>query len=358
MKAFRILSLIFCLQFVIAAFGQEQYKRVYRLKANDVKVITKLRFDSLTEKEKKALIKSMNPLLGKIAVKKIEKGNLTLYDTLLIDIPYLKMNSWPAQTEADWNGRRNFYIETQKNGTLKAIPKLPRRIRNQKLNNSKNTETSRAEKIINNKLDSTKSNISSLFINNEKWKFISDARADNNDYVINIEPFNHEWLGFWEVSFNPIVIPIKYRTKRTNVPIAATGNSEFKRIEEFSANFNINAAFGLSYGNTRFARPSKGNEFKTTTWKLTGSFILGFTPVALNNANTNNARSLNPNLDTDINRTVGALTLGGGIMYAIDNFNFGVFVGLDHARGQSRDEWDYQNRMWLGIGLGYSLFKL
>lgn len=352
MKVHRILLLIPCLLLAMAAFGQEQYKRVYRLKANDVKVITNLKFDSLTDQEKKELLISMNPLIGKSAVKKIERGNLTQYDTLLIDSAYLKANKWPAQVAANWSGKRNFYIETKKNGSLKAIPKLPRRFRNQKF------AMTRASKIIDKKVKVSNSGISGSSKKKEKWDFFKKELLDKNDYVINIDALNHKWIEFWEVGFNPIVIPIKYRTKRTNVPIGDTGNSEFKRIEEFSTNFNVNAAFGLSFGNTKFARPSKGNEFKTTTWKLTGSLILGFTPVALNNSNTNNVRSENPNINTEINRTVGAITLGGGIMYAIDNFNFGVFAGLDHARGQSRDEWDYQNRMWLGIGLGYSLFKL
>ncbi|WP_281989730.1 hypothetical protein [Aquimarina aggregata] len=44
-------------------------------------------------------------------------------------------------------------------------------------------------------------------------------------------------------------------------------------------------------------------------------------------------------------------------MYAYNKINLGVFVGWDKIVGANRDNWLYNDKAWLGVALGYDLFK-
>ncbi|GAB3194122.1 hypothetical protein ABID22_000324 [Pontibacter aydingkolensis] len=46
----------------------------------------------------------------------------------------------------------------------------------------------------------------------------------------------------------------------------------------------------------------------------------------------------------------------GGLALEFDNFNVGLFWGKDRMFGD-RDNWVYQKKGWVGVGLGYDLFK-
>jgi hypothetical protein len=46
-----------------------------------------------------------------------------------------------------------------------------------------------------------------------------------------------------------------------------------------------------------------------------------------------------------------------GLLYQIDNFQIGLFSGIDYLSGKVGKAWVYRNKPWIGIGLGYSIFK-
>jgi hypothetical protein len=42
-------------------------------------------------------------------------------------------------------------------------------------------------------------------------------------------------------------------------------------------------------------------------------------------------------------------------MTSIYNFNFGFFGGFDLGFGNSAKKWNFNNRPWIGFGIGYNI---
>lgn len=75
---------------------------------------------------------------------------------------------------------------------------------------------------------------------------------------------------------------------------------------------------------------------------------VGLTSVALDSVNTLGA--VHESTDR------AALTWTTGLMIEIDRFQFGAFVGQDRLSQPNQKDWVYQGKLWLALGLGYSLF--
>jgi hypothetical protein len=52
-----------------------------------------------------------------------------------------------------------------------------------------------------------------------------------------------------------------------------------------------------------------------------------------------------------------AITAHLGTLYQIDNFQIGLFTGIDFLAGEIGVNWKYRRKPWFGIGLGYSIFQ-
>lgn len=46
-----------------------------------------------------------------------------------------------------------------------------------------------------------------------------------------------------------------------------------------------------------------------------------------------------------------------GFVFDVQSFQFGLYLGMDFLYGEPNNYWVYRNQPWLGIGIGYSLFK-
>lgn len=46
-----------------------------------------------------------------------------------------------------------------------------------------------------------------------------------------------------------------------------------------------------------------------------------------------------------------------GFVFDVQSFQFGLYTGIDFLYGEPNKYWVYRNQPWLGIGIGYSLFK-
>lgn len=46
-----------------------------------------------------------------------------------------------------------------------------------------------------------------------------------------------------------------------------------------------------------------------------------------------------------------------GFVFDVQSFQFGLYTGIDFLYGEPNNYWVYRNQPWLGIGIGYSLFK-
>ncbi len=46
-----------------------------------------------------------------------------------------------------------------------------------------------------------------------------------------------------------------------------------------------------------------------------------------------------------------------GFIFDYQSFQFGLYTGMDFLDGEPNKLWVYRNKPWMGIGIGYSLFK-
>ena len=133
------------------------------------------------------------------------------------------------------------------------------------------------------------------------------------------------------------IVPIKMRF----------GNSKKSKATIDSRYFNFESAVSLGF--------SVGCNVKLDKSKFTArnnlAFLAGislssvpldsFTTKGFLKTNTNNA----------------SITGHIGMLYQIDNFQIGVFTGIDYLAGEVGNQWKYRNKPWVGIGLGYSIFQ-
>lgn len=168
--------------------------------------------------------------------------------------------------------------------------------------------------------------------------------TDKGIYYLEFKNREYIWLPFREITFTSLTIPLKYRFSNNSTGLK----------EDFSSAINLNLFFGYSYGNTRFERREKVDN-RTKTWKLTSGIIFGTSTVKLDKANTSLSDSP---LGADESITKGLVSLGLGTTYSLNNINIGVFYGWDYSIGENSEKWNYNKKPWLGLGIGYSLFKL
>lgn len=171
-----------------------------------------------------------------------------------------------------------------------------------------------------------------------------NKRLKRDEFYIKLKDREYIWIPFTEFTVTSLTIPLKYRF----------ANDDIGLREDFTSAINLNFFLGVTYGNSKFIhRKNVGN--KTNTWKLTGGLIFGTSTVSLNANNTTLA--LVP-LAANEAQTKGLFSWGFGATYAFRNINLGLFYGWDYSIGENSDKWNYNREPWLGIGVGYSLFKI
>jgi len=162
------------------------------------------------------------------------------------------------------------------------------------------------------------------------YSFINAATSKNKYFVMQlkdfdtkIEPINGRSSSFtWGVT----IIPIKLRF----------GNGE-KRLFQYSESFSLGINAGYEYAFTSRRKESV-------------SFLLG---VAVSSV------PVDPkdNIILEKSTTVGAFTPSIGIVYSYEQFQVGIFSGIDYLSGELGKNWMYRNKPWLGLGLGFSIFQ-
>lgn len=163
-----------------------------------------------------------------------------------------------------------------------------------------------------------------------EWADTSNYQPNNFYYQFTekkseISPARH-YLSTEHITGIPLTIPIKYRF---NAPDNKT---------PFSLNASISYAFGYKIR-------VNNNPYKDNFIRLL-PLVAGF--------------STDTYLARDSIKVAGykgetsvALNLAVGATYEVgDRFNVGLFLGKDRMFANQKD-WIYQNRTWLGFGLGY-----
>ncbi|SDS13440.1 hypothetical protein [Gramella sp. MAR_2010_147] len=145
-------------------------------------------------------------------------------------------------------------------------------------------------------------------------------------------------IPFSELFISAVTLPIKYRFGSEN------GDIE----EDFASDINVNVLFGFSLGRKKFMyRKNVDNLERETKW-LMGLFI-GTSSIEFNTNNTL------PSLDANETFRKGVLSYGFGTGISIGKFQGTVFGGWDNAVGNQSDLWNYDNKFWIGLGLGFEI---
>ncbi len=133
-------------------------------------------------------------------------------------------------------------------------------------------------------------------------------------------------------TFGAITVPIKLRFGMKD----NQGNRE--SYFDFTGDVNIGLSAGFKW------RPTKTEDFSL-------NFLGGFsiTSVEVDEQTTKGFVSTNTK--------ASAFTPNLSIVFESKNFQIGVFSGIDFLSGELGDNWVYQDKPWLGIGLGYGIFS-
>jgi len=299
MKYLLIIGFLFYSTFI---YTQDTYKRTYYLSKNklkDLKTEKKIKFSDLTPKQQDSIRKTFEgfKIVEYTTTKTINGKNVGVKKIDTINDKFFE------------NQKYSMTVNPNRNEAVKAFIKFP---------DDKNK----------------------IIIN----PFISKSDTINSTYFITLKNRHKEWLAFTEFTVSSVTIPLKYRLKDQSNDIG----------EEFTSAINLNFLLGYSYGNSSFMfRDKVGN--KSNTWKLSGGIILGASTVKLNNSNTSSAE-----IPIESGNTIdqGLFSFGFGVTYSFNKLNFGVFYGWDYSIGDASDRWNYNGLPWLGVGVGYSLFKI
>lgn len=117
-----------------------------------------------------------------------------------------------------------------------------------------------------------------------------------------------------------------------------------KEANDFSSAFNLGAAFGYTFPHYSFRN-------------FTYSFLFA---AAIANVNLDaSSVSKNAEMLTSAN-DFSALTFAIGGLVQYDRFQAGIFLGIDRLGKLNNDTfgWRYQNKPWISIGFGYSIFSV
>lgn len=167
---------------------------------------------------------------------------------------------------------------------------------------------------------------------------LADVRKTN--YYFELENRQTVRFPYEGLALGAVTVPIRLTRG------GSEGGVEFD--SRVSTSLNANVYLGWSEGLVRYQyRTHSKNEMERYGWILTP--ILGLSTVTANAATT----SADP-VPLTGDKTLGVVTVGAGLMGGYNDFEFGLFGGVDY----SSPRWNYSGRPWIGIGIGYKAFKL
>ncbi len=163
---------------------------------------------------------------------------------------------------------------------------------------------------------------------------LSDNQASHFKYfIINRADFEsrcEEKIPKNQFTLGAMTLPIKMRFGQKD------NNGTNKSYSSFTGNLSLGLSFGL-----------KHNYNKSFAINYLTGFSLSSIPVS--------AETTDSFVTNETNQA--AVTWHLGVLAEINNFQVGVFTGIDYLSGKINKEWVYKNRPWLGVGIGFSFFN-
>lgn len=198
-----------------------------------------------------------------------------------------------------------------------------------------------------------------LYVN--PWNFVSGKYPDDKkEQYFKLNDGQTAKFRFKEITISTLTLPIKYRF-RDNPIMVESQNEMMETVliereipETFTTGLNISVFAGHTWGITKFHHRLKVGNI-TTTIKHTLGAVIGTATETLSIKNTDGTKDA-PKTSEEF--TIGLLSTGVGYVYSRNKIALGIFYGWDFGVGSISNTWNYDNRPWLGIGLGYDIFKL
>lgn len=116
------------------------------------------------------------------------------------------------------------------------------------------------------------------------------------------------------------------------------GRGDDPRYFRFEGNVSLGLSGGWKYS---FGEDNKYGINTLVGFTIASVAVDSLTTKGKVNSNTS-AASFSPHI--------------GGV-FDVQSFQFGLYGGIDFLYGEPNKYWVYRNNLWLGIGIGYSLFK-
>ncbi|MFK7799322.1 MAG: hypothetical protein AB8E82_17865 [Aureispira sp.] len=116
------------------------------------------------------------------------------------------------------------------------------------------------------------------------------------------------------------------------------GTGEDPRYFRFEGNLSLGLSGGYKYS---FGKNNK--------YAINGLFGFTIAAVAVDSMTTKGL--------VNSNTSVASFSPHLGLVFDVNSFQFGLYTGIDFLYGKPNKHWVYRNQVWLGIGIGYSLFN-
>ncbi len=167
----------------------------------------------------------------------------------------------------------------------------------------------------------------------------------DRDVIYELELKNRQAVTFTNrsIELGPLTLPFKYRFGYSDNGIDVN--------QEFKADINIGAFAGFKIADLSVRKEQERN-FTLPETSLNFGPFLSLAAVELDKSNTTTGD--NPLVDEE-KASIGTLSVGLGLILNFNNHNIGIFGGLESGFGSEAKNWNFHNKPWLGIGLGYDL---
>lgn len=178
---------------------------------------------------------------------------------------------------------------------------------------------------------------------NEIEYYLVNKYDRNANYELKLK--NREFISYRKksVEFGPLTIPFKYRF--------GYSKDSIKVKQEFNADLNIGFFGGYRLGKYRIRY--EGDGFKQLA-NISGT-IGGFLSLSSATLDKTSTTAGKKPFTADEKSSIGVISPGVGIMLDVYNVNFGAFLGWDIGFGNESKNWNFNNKPWVGLGIGYNL---
>jgi hypothetical protein len=182
----------------------------------------------------------------------------------------------------------------------------------------------------------TKTNGDSIFIQMTQF---GDAGVSDNSLMNRVDRANKVYyilisegldkLKFTDFDISPLVIPLKIRPALDNNPL------------QFLGDVAIGPYFGYQKG-TKSYDSLKATQTATTFCVFGSPTMINVNPTNQNNNSQNTSSVL-------------GISAGAGILFDVNNLQFGLVSGWDWISGSASQSWIYQGKAWASFSFAYNL---